>query len=144
MPDMTNYETKHSTYDSNEQRHNTAVQRHNSTLQQYNIVKRNLIDAINNDIETIFLIGSGGNGKTHLSNELNNMLNTKNYTTHQHGRFYSRFDDDASVFNEEINRLIGKNLIHLLFNPFTRWNISLPLNSQIISMEHINYRNYIR
>ena len=115
------YETKHSTYNNN---------------LNYEAVKEDLIDAIYDGVETIFLVGSGKNGKSYLTNEMYNFLNINNYTSY-HDKFYNC--RNASSFNETLNTTPGKKLVHLLFNPFEKWDILMPLNSQIISMEHIKF-----
>jgi len=127
MPNMMRYEFKQP---------NTSFNNYTDNQVYYNSVKEELINVINNEIHTIFLIGSGGNGKTYLTNDLHDFLNINNYSTHQN-RFYNC--GDAETFNTTLNSITGKKLIHLLFNPFNRWNIPIPPNTQIISMEHIHF-----
>ena len=70
------YETKQS----------TPVEDYTDNHVFYNVAKEQLIEAIHNDKEIIILVGSGGNGKSHLTNELDTYLSLNNYSV-SHDRF---------------------------------------------------------
>ena len=128
MPEMTiGYETKQSTPSFEDYTDNHVF---------YNIAKEQLLEAIHNEKEIIILVGSGGNGKSHLTNELDTYLSLNNYSV-SHDRF--SMCNSAESFNRELESTTGKILIHLLFNPFQRWNIQAPPNTRLISMEHIRF-----
>lgn len=128
MPEMTiGYETKQSTPSFEDYTDNHVF---------YNVAKEQLIEAIHDEKEIIILVGSGGNGKSHLTNELDTYLNLNNYSVY-HDRF--SMCNSAESFNRELESTTGKILIHLLFNPFQRWNIQASPNTRVISMEHIHF-----
>jgi len=125
MPNTISYETKQPTFEDYTDNHVF-----------YNTAKEQLLEAIYNQKEIIMLIGSGGNGKSYLTNELNDFLNINNYSVY-HDRF--SMCNDAESFNTELESTRGKILIHLLFDPFQRWDIQAPPNTKLISMEHIHF-----
>ena len=127
MPNTMSYETKQPT---------TTFEDYIDNEVFYNTAKEDVIQAIHNDKKIIMLIGSGSNGKSYLTNELNDFLNLNNYSVYQ-----DRFSmcNDAESFNTELESTTGKILIHLHFDPFERWGIIEPPNSEIISMEHIQF-----
>ena len=128
MPEMTiGYETKQSTPSFEDYTDNHVF---------YNVAKEQLLEAIHDDKEIIILVGSGGNGKSHLTNEMDTYLSLNNYSV-SHERF--SMCNSAESFNRELESTTGKILIHLLFNPFQRWNIQAPPNTRLISMEHIHF-----
>ena len=127
MPNMMRYKLKKPNISFNNYKDNQVY---------YNTVKEELIAVINNNKETIFLIGSGANGKSYLTNELHDFLNLNNYSVY-HNRFY--MCNNATTFNSSLNSITGKKVIHLLFNPFNRWNILEPVNSEVISMDHVHF-----
>ena len=128
MPEMTiGYETKQPT---------TTFEDYTDNHVFYNTAKEQLIEAIHSNKEIIMLIGSGGNGKSYLTNELNDFLNVNNYSVYQN-RFY--MCNSAESFNTILESTTGKILIHLLFDPIQRWGIQAPPNTQLISMEHIRF-----
>ena len=126
---MTNSETKQTTTTSFEDYIDNQV--------YYNTAKEELINAVNNNINTIILVGSGSNGKTYLTNDLHDHLNMNNYSTYQDSLPF--LGEDVSNFNAAINSITGKKVLHSHFNPFERWNITMPPTCQIISMQHIKF-----
>ena len=126
---MANYETKNSVDNFIEYTDNQVY---------YNDVKDKLITSIINNIKTIILVGSGGNGKTYLTNELNNYIYINNYSIYQDGMIF--LEEGVSNFNTILNSIEGNKIIHLQFNPFVKWNISVPQDCEIISMEHIKFQ----
>ena len=92
-------------------------------MDTYDTAKTQTINSINNNINTIILYGSGGNGKTHLTKELQEEFKNNNYTIYNPEKSYSWSKDD---FVKDMNNISSKKLLHFLFNPFEEWNITCP------------------
>jgi len=92
-------------------------------IDTYNAAKTQAMNCINNNINTIILYGSGNNGKTHLTKELQETLNENNYTIYNPDKSYSWSKDD---FVKDMNNITDKKLLHFLFHPFEQWDITCP------------------
>ena len=62
----------------------------------YNTAKEDLMEAVHNNKKIIMLIGSGGNGKSYLTNELYDFLNINNYSVNHDN---INMCNDAESFN---------------------------------------------
>jgi len=89
----------------------------------YNAAKTQTMICINNNINTIILYGSGGNGKSHLTAELKEVLQENNYYVYSCDDTYSWSKDD---FIKDMNNISDKKLLHFLFHPFEQWDITCP------------------
>ena len=98
-------------------------QTQNWDMNTYNNAKMQAINSINNNTDIIILYGNGGNGKTQLTTDLFEELTRNTYLRYHPDVTYSWTKDD---FEKEINNIPGKKLLHFLFNPFEKWNISCP------------------
>tara|TARA_Y100001958_G_C21248101_1_gene580357 strand:- start:4396 stop:4737 length:342 start_codon:yes stop_codon:yes gene_type:complete len=89
-------------------------------IETYNAAKKQMVDSIHNDTNTIILYGSGGNGKSHLTAELKEMLHENDYLVYSCDDTYSWSKDD---FIKDMNNKSDKKLQHFLFNPIEKWDI---------------------
>tara|TARA_B100000482_G_scaffold136489_1_gene99896 strand:- start:143 stop:499 length:357 start_codon:yes stop_codon:yes gene_type:complete len=105
--------------------------------QRYQNSKDLFINYINNNVNTIILYGGGGNGKSHLTNELTNELNNNSYNVFSPNDTYNWNNED---FINNINNP-EKKIIHFLFNPLTYWNITNTSSVELIDMSNINVRD---
>ena len=128
MPDITNYENKHSPDDFINYTDNHVY---------YNRAKEDLINAVNNDIHTIILYGRGGNGKTHLTNELTDYLNINGYNFHQ-VECPGNLEERRDYFISKISTP-EKKIIHTYFDVFEHYNYQLSQSYQTINMDHIRF-----
>ena len=103
-----------------------------SELCSYNDAKTELLQCIN-EAKFIFIIGRGGNGKSHLTNECVQLLG--DYSINHEDYF------NKTQFISLING--GKSLNHFSFNPFYKWNTQQPDNVTIIDMTNIHHSNSI-
>lgn len=127
MTNMTNSKTKQPT---------TTFEDYIDNEVFYNTAKEDLMEAVHKNKKIIMLIGSGGNGKSYLTNELYDFLNINNYSINHDN---INMCNDAESFNTILESTNEKILIHFNFDPFERWGIIEPPNSEIISMEHIHF-----
>ena len=131
MPNMTNYETQHSS---------DEFTNHSNNIEYYNEAKQELINAVNNNIHTIILYGRGGNGKSHLTTELTDFLNTNGYTI-----MGNRVERPLGCFERQKDYFISKistpekKLIHTYFDVFEHYNYQLSQSHQTINMDHIRF-----
>jgi len=97
----------------------------------YYAAKKQALACINNNTDIIILYGSGGNGKTRLTTELFKEFTKNTYLRYHPDVTYSWTKED---FEKEIN-IPGKKLLHFLFNPFEKWDISCPVHPvEVINM----------
>tara|TARA_X000001036_G_C20111277_1_gene575348 strand:+ start:206 stop:547 length:342 start_codon:yes stop_codon:yes gene_type:complete len=105
--------------------------------QQYNDARNLLEHSINNDDNIIILYGNGGNGKTHITKEMINILNEHDYNIIDPKESYKW---DKTLFRKNVLfSPDNKKIIHLLFNPFYKWNIPQPKYISNINMSHIHW-----
>ena len=97
----------------------------------YQDAKLQLETGIRDGIPTIFMVGSGGNGKTHLSGECMEIIQANNYLV-DHETGYSMTPDN-------IKNLVGKNIIHLPSNPHSVYGLDNIANSVVIDMSHLHW-----
>ncbi len=98
----------------------------------YNTARATLMAFATNNISTIILMGSGGNGKSHLINECKNNL------TH-----YELYDGQLygceRVNAVEILSSPNKKIVSSLCNPFEKFDIEQPDECVIIDMNDIRF-----
>lgn len=104
-----------------------------SAIEKYSMHKQTLQTLIENEMKTIFLIGSGSNGKTYLLNELKNMIVSNGYTSFNYYPIPAFFN--KSKFFEYLNT--EKNIICMLRDPFKTHNIKKPENAVVIDMNNV-------
>ena len=92
-------------------------------LEKYNESKRYLENSIQQNTNTIILYGNSGNGKSYLTHEFSNTLETNDYNIYSPDKTYSWGKDD---FLQDLEENHGKKIQHFLFNPFDHWDISCP------------------
>ena len=108
-------------------------------IRDYNFIKHTLNVIIDNNIEIILLVGSGGNGKTHLINEMNEKLIENNY------EILHECPLDLDIFQgfEQLQKAYKKNIIMTsIVNPFTYYtnhSVIKPNNMIVLDMEHIKF-----
>ena len=89
--------------------------------QTYNTSKLLLLKAIDTNIRTIILFGSGGNGKTHLICEMRDLLIKNTYSiVHPDETYFNQ----KKKFLEYIKNNDGKKILECLFDPYLKWNAS--------------------
>ena len=98
----------------------------------YNTARETLMTFANNNISTIVLMGSGGNGKSHLINECKN--NLTQYELYD-GNLYGCERDEAV----EILSSPNQKIVSSLGNPFETYNIEQPDECVIIDMNDIRF-----
>jgi chromosomal replication initiation ATPase DnaA len=106
-----------------------------SIQEQFQLTRQHLVNHINDNYQTIILYGSGGNGKSHLTQELNEILNQHEYVIYSPSKTY---EWNKQQFIVNLNNR-EKKIIHLLFNPFDYWNINNDTNVQLIDMNNMKW-----
>ena len=106
-----------------------------TSINDYENAKNILSEAIDNNIKNIFLIGSGGNGKTFLIKELHNKLTQNNYDIMFESFLY--FDSENS-FTELLNDT-SKKILECPFDPFHKFRINIPNDTVVINMNNIAF-----
>jgi hypothetical protein len=105
--------------------------------QQYDHVRYLLENSIQNNDNIIILFSGGGNGKSHLTQEMSPILDECHYNIFNPEETY---DWDEVLFRDNLSfSPDNKKMIHLLFNPFIKWNISQPEYVEVIDMNHIQW-----
>ena len=88
--------------------------------QVYNYNHELLKHHINNDnVRMIILYGEGGSGKTHLTEKLRELLTEKEYIIYPSDVSYN-WTKEQFIGNMDTP---GKKMIHMLFEPYSHWNI---------------------
>ncbi len=103
--------------------------------EKYQQAKQFFLNHINNDARTIILYGPGGNGKSHLTHELNDILDYHEYVIYSPTDTYlwGGLQFLANLDNPE------KKILHFLFDPFLSWNIDNNTNVQVIDMSNMKW-----
>ena len=96
-----------------------------------------LKDSIENGDNIIILFGNGGNGKSYLTQEMNSILNKNNYNIFNPVETYEW--NETSFKNHLSFSPNNKKIIHLLFNPFSKWDITKPDYVCNIDMSNIHW-----
>jgi chromosomal replication initiation ATPase DnaA len=102
-------------------------------INNYNIVKNDVLNCINNNINTIFLVGLGGNGKTYLINDIRTHLNSNGYVINYQSDFVSE-----NAFNEKLN-MNTKKIFETHIDPFHKYNMNVPPSTVVLDMNHIEF-----
>ena len=108
-------------------------------IRDYNFIKHTLNVIIDNNIEIILLVGSGGNGKTHLIKEMNEKLIENNY------EILHECPLDLDIFQgfEQLQKAYKKKIIMTcIVNPYTYYtnhSVIKPNNMIVLDMEHIKF-----
>ena len=105
------------------------------SINDYENAKNILSEAIDNNIKNIFLVGSGGNGKTFLIKELHNRLTSNNYNIMFESFLY--FETENS-FTELLND-ISKKILECQIDPFHKFRINIPNDTVVINMNNIAF-----
>ena len=111
------------------------LQSDNINITNYNYIKNSFISLLDNNIKTIILVGSGGNGKSYLMKDCANLIKFYDYYICEQISLYISTDE----FQEYIESLPPKKILHFNDNPLKYHNIDLPQNSVIINMNHIHF-----
>lgn len=106
-----------------------------SNQEKYQISKNNMLNSIEQETPTIILVGSGSNGKSYLTNELNNVIQDKGYYVYSPdvSCSWSQHDFTSKVDDPE------KKVIHFPFNPLQKWNLQPRPELSLINMEDIRW-----
>lgn len=107
-------------------------------IQNYKYCKFTLETLIDNNINTIFLIGGGGNGKTHLLRECKNKIIQSGYSVCDDYQILFGIQN-GEEFETKMSMLINKKIITELYNPYTKFNVEKPDDTVIIDMNHIMF-----
>ena len=107
-------------------------------IQNYNYCKFTLETLIHNNIKTVFLIGSGSNGKTHLLNECREKIISNDYNTYDNPDFLINIQDGTELLTM-LSMMANKKIISFCYNPFIHFNVEKPENVVIIDMNHIMF-----
>jgi len=107
-------------------------------IENYNFCKFTLETLIHNNINTIFLIGSGANGKTHLLRECRNKIIQNGYSICDDHQILLGIQN-GEEFETKMDMLINKKIIAELYNPYTKFNVEKPGDTVVIDMEHIMF-----
>ena len=103
------------------------------SINHYEDTKNILLESINNNINTIILVGRGNNGKTTLIKELLDTLTSNNYSimfeSFLHLQTENRF---ANLLN-----MPEKKILEMPIDPFYKFNMNIPSNTVLIDMNHI-------
>ena len=110
-----------------------------SNIIKYNFCKKTLETLIENNIKTIFLSGSGSNGKSYLINELRNVIEDNGYAYHHEPIWYC--DETSEDFENALSSHTNKSIMCTFFNPYIKFNIEKPDNVVVINMNHIRFRS---
>ena len=108
-------------------------------IRDYNFIKHTLNVIIDNNIEIILLVGSGGNGKTHLIKEMNEKLIENNY------EILHECPLDLDIFQgfEQLQKDAKKNVIMTCivnaYTSYTNHSVIKPNNMLFLDMEHIKF-----
>ena len=101
-------------------------------IETYNAAKKQMIDNIQSGTKTIILFGGGGNGKSHLTEDVKELLQENNYNVYRCDDTYSWSKSD---FIKDINNNTNKKIQHFLFHPFKKWDIACNhKNTTVINM----------
>ena len=95
-----------------------------------------VLSAVDRNVKTIMLVGSGGNGKSHLTNELKSVLESNGYVIYSPDTSYSW--KEADVFLENMNT-VEKKVVHLLFDPYLEWCLGPPVDVTMVMMDGIRW-----
>ena len=107
-------------------------------IQNYNYCKFTLETLIHNNIKTIFLIGSGANGKTHLLNDCREKIISNDYRSYDNPDFLINIQDGTELLTM-LSIMANKKIISFCYNPFIHFNVEKPENVIIIDMNHIMF-----
>lgn len=115
-------------------------QHHDESLnkQNYEYCKFTLETLIHNNLNTIFLVGSGGNGKSYLLNECRQKIIENDYKIYDDNHLIISLQN-GDEFKTNISLMAPKKIIALNYNPYTRFNVEKPENVIIIDMNHIMF-----
>ena len=108
----------------------------NSNEELYQQSKQYVLRAVDRNVKTIILVGPGGNGKSHLTNELKSVLESNGYVIYSPDTSYSW--KEADVFLENMNT-VGKKVVHLLFDPYHEWCLGPPVDVTMVMMDGIRW-----
>jgi len=108
----------------------------NSNEELYQQSKQDVLSAVDRNVKTIMLVGSGGNGKSHLTNELKSVLESNGYVIYSPDTSYSW--KEADVFLENMNT-VEKKMIHLLTDPYLKWCIAPSIDTAVVTMDGIRW-----
>jgi len=108
----------------------------NSNEELYQQSKQDVLSAVDRNVKTIMLVGSGGNGKSHLTNELKSVLESNGYVIYSPDTSYSW--KEADVFLENMNT-VEKKVVHLLFDPYLEWCIAPSIDTAMVMMNGIRW-----
>jgi chromosomal replication initiation ATPase DnaA len=107
--------------------------------EKYQQARQNFLNHINDNSQTIILYGPGGNGKSHLTQELNYILNYQEYVIYSSDETYS-WNKNQFIVNLDNPE---KKIIHLLFDPFDHWNIvendNYEINVGLVDMSNMKW-----
>tara|TARA_B100001094_G_C17797146_1_gene607295 strand:+ start:66 stop:416 length:351 start_codon:yes stop_codon:yes gene_type:complete len=101
----------------------------------YNRVKNEFSSCIDNDIKTIILVGSGGNGKSHLTHECANEIESAGYHIVQEINMKVSVDE----FKKYFESLPPKKILHFNQHPSKYKGYLQTQNSVLINMNHIHF-----
>ena len=121
---------------------NTENTENNDAIQHYNTMKETLKIIIQNNVQIIILLGSGGNGKTYLINDCKNYLNTNNYNILQDCPLGEHSAIGFHHLLQEFSENYDKKVIMCChINPFTYYEepIEKPPNVIVLDMNHIRF-----
>ena len=104
----------------------------------YNKCKFTLETMIDNNIKTIFLIGSGANGKSHLLQECKNNIIQNGYSLCDGYEILFGIQN-GEEFETKMSMLVDKKIITELQNPYLKFNVEKPDNVVVIDMNHIRF-----
>ena len=113
-----------------------SVRNGNSNEELYQQSKQDVLNAVERNVKTIMLVGSGGNGKSHLTNELKSVLESNGYVIYSPDTSYSW--EEADAFLENMNTG-GKKVVHLLFDPYHKWCLGPPIDVTMVMMDGIRW-----
>ena len=77
------------------------------SLVNFDIIKNNVLSCIDNNVNTIILLGKGGNGKSYLIKELNDILTLNNYSVIFETFFHVQSENKFN--NLEFNVILNEN-----------------------------------
>tara|TARA_Y100000591_G_scaffold161562_1_gene139194 strand:+ start:1085 stop:1411 length:327 start_codon:yes stop_codon:yes gene_type:complete len=107
----------------------------NDSLVNFDIIKNNVLSCIDNNVNTIILLGKGGNGKSYLIKELNDILTLNNYSVIFETFFHVQSENK---FNNLLN-IPEKKILEMHLDPFYKFNMNIPSNTVLIDMNNITF-----
>lgn len=120
----------------NSVRNENENENRNSNEELYQQSKQDVLSAVERNVKTIMLVGSGGNGKSYLTNELKSVLESNGYVIYSPDTSYCW--KEADVFLENMNT-VEKKVVHLLFDPYHKWCLEPPVDVAMVMMDGIRW-----